>query len=272
MMDPVLTQTVIIAGTGLVCGAILAIAAHFLAVHEDPQIEKITALLPGINCGSCGYTGCADYAKAVVSQSAPPNMCKPGGAETITALANALGVEAVIAERQVALVLCNGDDSHAARTATYNGIADCLAAEFVGGSGKACRFGCMGLGTCSRICPVQAIRLEQGLAIVDPVLCIACGKCVSTCPRNLIKLIPESRSIHVLCHSQDRGPDVKKVCSVGCITCTLCVKTCNGQGIAMEGQLAVVDYSVPLDNDLVIDKCPAHTIQKRSGLKPGNPA
>lgn len=271
-MDPVLLQTVIIALTGLGCGAILAVAAHFLAVHEDPRVEKLSAILPGINCGACGYAGCSDYAKAMASQGAQVNLCKPGGAEIVAALAAALGVEARIAERQVALILCNGDDSRAARTATYNGIADCLAAEFVGGGGKACRFGCMGLGSCARVCPVQAIRIEQGLATVDPGLCIACGKCVPACPRNLIKLIPESRSIHVLCRSQDRGPDVKKVCSVGCIACTLCVKTCNGQGIAMDGQLAVVDYTVPLDNEAVIEKCPAHTIQKRSGLKPGNPA
>jgi electron transport complex protein RnfB len=271
-MDAVLIQTIIIGLTGLLCGAILAIAAHFLSVYEDPRIEKVTALLPGINCGGCGYTGCSDYAKAIVKQSVPINLCKPGGAETVLSLATALSVQAVATERQVALVLCNGDDTYAVRTATYNGIADCLAAEFVSGSGKGCRYGCMGLGSCARVCPVQAIRIEQGLAIVDPALCIACGKCVTACPRTLIKLIPESRSIHVLCRSQDRGPDVKKVCSVGCIACTICVKTCNGQGITMEGQLAVVDYSVPLDVDAVVEKCPAHTIHKRSGLKPGNPA
>lgn len=271
-MDPVLIQTLIIGATGLACGAILAIAAHFLAVPEDPRVARLSAILPGINCGACGYAGCSDYAKAMATQGAPINLCKPGGAEALQALAAALGVEAVAAERQVAIVLCHGDDSRAVRTATYNGIADCLAAEFVGGGGKGCRFGCLGLGSCARICPVAAIRIDNGLAVVDPALCIACGKCVSACPRNLIKLIPESRSIHVLCRSQDRGPDVKKVCSVGCIACTLCVKTCNGQGIAMDGQLAVVDYSVPLDNEAVIAKCPAHTIHRRSGLKPGSPA
>jgi Na+-translocating ferredoxin:NAD+ oxidoreductase RNF subunit RnfB len=271
-MDPVLTQTVIIGLTGLSCGAILAIAAHFLAVPEDPRIEKVTGLLPGLNCGACGFAGCADYAKAIVTQAAPVNLCQPGGVKTVAILATELGVQAVASERQVALVLCNGDDSQATRSVIYNGIADCLAAEIVGGSGKACRYGCMGLGTCARICPVSAIRIEQGLAIVDPAICIACGKCVPACPRNLIQLIPESRYIHVLCHSQDRGPDVKNACSVGCIACTICVKTCNGQGIAMNGQLAVVDYSVPLDNLEVIDKCPTHTIHNRTGRIPGKPA
>lgn len=270
-MDPVVLQTTIIGLVGMVCGAILAISARFLAVHEDPRIETVGAMLPGINCGSCGFGGCAEYAKAIVSQGAEPNLCKPGGGSAVHKIASFLGVKAAVAERAVALVLCNGSAARSRRSTLYNGIADCSAADLVGGGGKSCRFGCMGFGSCSRVCPVQAIEMNDQLAVVHPELCIECGKCVAACPRKLIKLVPESRSIHVLCVSQDRGPDVKRVCDVGCVGCTLCVKTCNGQGIRMDGNLAVVDYAAVLDNEAVIAKCPQHTIVRRSGVRQVTP-
>lgn len=263
----ILTQTLIIGGTGLVCAIILAVAARYLLVHEDPRIEAVTAMLPGINCGTCGFAGCSEYARGVVKEHLAVNLCRPGGAETVAKIAAFMGVEAVVGERQVACVLCQGDNTHAKRLAAYDGIADCAAAELVGGAGKGCRFGCLGFGTCSRICPVNAIELANGLAVVHPALCIGCGRCVSACPRKLIKLVPESRELHVLCMSQDRGPDVKRVCDVGCIGCALCVKTLNGPGIRMENNLAVVDYTVPIHNDDVAAKCPAHTIVRRTGMK-----
>lgn len=253
-------------GTGLGCAVILAVAAKFFAVHEDPRVEQITALLPGVNCGGCGYAGCADYAKAIVTANTPINECKPGGADTVTAIAKFLGVEAVIKEREVAIVLCKGDDSVAVQKAFYNGVADCAAADLSGGAWKACRFGCLGFGTCARACPTGAIEItDRKLAIVHPELCIGCGKCVARCPRKLIKLVPEGRTIHVLCSSRDRGPAVKKVCTVGCIGCTICARTVNNVGITMVNNLATVDYGVALEVEAVIAKCPQKTIMKRSG-------
>ena len=258
----------IIGITGLVCGVILAVAARFFAVHEDPRLEELTALLPGINCGGCGYAGCAEYARAVLVDRVPVNLCKPGGAETVAKVSTFMGVTASAEERKVALVLCGGDDTRAVRTALYNGVADCLAAEIAGGTGKGCRFGCLGLGTCARVCPVDAIEITpHQLAVVHPDLCIGCGKCVGSCPRRLIKLVPESRHIHILCISRERGPTTKKLCSVGCIACTLCFKAVNGVGIRMENNLAVVDYGVPLEHADMIAQCPQHTIVERSGAR-----
>ncbi len=260
-----LLAVLIIGGTGAVCAIILVVAARFFAIHEDPRIEQLTGLLPGINCGGCGFAGCGEYAHRLISDDLPITLCKPGGHATVERLAKFLGKEAVVQERLVALVLCQGGDTVATRLATYNGIADCSAADLTG-AGKACRFGCLGLGSCARVCPVNAIEIRPDrLAVVHPELCIGCGKCISTCPRRLIKLVAESRNIHILCASKDRGPVTKKLCSVGCIACTICVKTCGGNGIRMEGNLAMVDYAVPLDNGDVIAKCPQHTIVNRSG-------
>jgi electron transport complex protein RnfB len=260
-------QALIIGGLGLLAGAILAIASKYLSVYEDPRIEQLTALLPGLNCGACGFAGCAGYAGALVAQGAQVDRCSPGGGETGKKLAAFLGVEARMPQRQVALVLCGGSSALAGRASRYNGIADCASAELVAGGGKACRYGCMGLGTCARVCPAAAIEVADGLAAVHPDLCIGCRKCVDACPRRLIKLVPEERFIHVLCSSPERGADVKKVCDVGCIGCTLCAKTVNSLGIQMKGALAVVDYGVALDNEETIAKCPQHTIVRRDGLR-----
>ncbi len=266
-----LTQTLIIGGTGCLCAIVLAVAARFLAVAEDPRIEAVGALLPGINCGACGYAGCADYARDIVLQGTPVDRCQPGGRDVAARLAQFMGVTVNLANRQVAIVLCKGDDTAASRSAAYNGLLDCGAAQQIGGNGKDCRYGCLGLASCCRICPVQAIELHDGLAVVHPDLCVGCGQCVATCPRRLIKLIPESRSLHVLCSSQDRGPEVRKVCALGCVACTLCAKAVANVGISMRNNLAVVDYNTPLTLESLVATCPQNTIERRPGTK-GGPA
>jgi electron transport complex protein RnfB len=266
--SPMWSAVLILGGTGLVCAAILAVAAKAFHVHEDPRIGQVAAMLPGVNCGGCGFAGCSDYARRIVESGLDVTLCKPGGEETVSRIASFLGVTAKAEERKVAIVLCQGGDNVAVRHAGYNGIADCVAADLAGGAGKGCRYGCLGLGSCSRVCPAGAIEiLSERLAVVHPEMCIGCGKCAATCPRKLIRMVPESRFIHILCSSRDRGPVTRKLCSVGCIACTLCFKACGGNGIRMEGSLAVVDYANPLENEEVIARCPQHTIVRRTGRR-----
>jgi len=262
-MSPILITTLAIGGLGAICAISLALAAKFFFVKEDPRIEQVVNILPGANCGGCGYAGCADYAKAIITENAAINLCAPGGCEVMENLARMMGVEAVAAEKKVAIVLCGGDSTKAPRKFKYNGVADCNSAAAVNGGDKLCKYGCLGYGSCARVCPVGAIEIKNNLAVVHPELCIGCGACVKACPRGIIKLIPASRSIHVLCSSKDRGPDVKKACQVGCIGCTLCTKLAENEAIKMDGFLAVVDYSKELKNEKVAEKCPGKCIIKR---------
>jgi len=257
----VLTSTLWIGGIGLFCGVILALAAKYLAVYEDPRIGQVAELLPGANCGGCGLAGCGEYARAIIEKGAPLNLCAPGGPDCVKALSAFMGVAAVAAERRTAVVLCGGNQTAAGRRFVYNGLSDCAAAAATAGGDKGCTYGCLGYGTCARVCPVRAIDIVDGLAVVDKARCIACGKCIGVCPRKLIKLVPATDTLHIYCSSKDKGPVVKQFCSVGCIGCKICTKFA-GDAVTMDGFLAVRDYSKPFDAEEAVAKCPGKCIRK----------
>ena len=177
----------------------------------------------GRYCGGCGFPGCDGLAAAIVEGRAPVNGCPVGGAAAAEKIAKVLGVEVAEGERNVAHVKCNGG-CNAVDKAVYEGLQDCNAAMRVAGGPKACAFGCMGLGSCVKACAFDAIHIVDGVAKVDTDKCVACGKCVSTCPKKIIDLIPVSKKVHVNCVNKDKGPAVMKVCSNGCIGCRMCEK------------------------------------------------
>ena len=254
------TSVLCVGGIGCLSAIALAVADKFISVKEDPRIGQVTDILPGANCGGCGFAGCADYAKAIVQGKAEPNHCAPGGAAVAAAIAECLGMKAEAVEKKVAIVLCSGDNEAAVRRFRYNGITDCAAANATAGGDKGCTYGCLGYGTCARVCPVSAISIVNGIAKVDPNRCIGCGKCTTVCPRKIIHLVPASEKIHILCSSKEKGPAVRKVCSKGCLGCRLCTKFADEGSIVMDGFLATRDYTHPLTNEEVVAKCPGHCI------------
>jgi len=271
-MSPILIATLVIAGIGAVAALALAIADKYLAVREDPRIGLVTAALPGANCGGCGFAGCDGYAHALVAGTAAPGACTAADARVAAEIARILGVEATATERRVALVKCCGTRSEAIRVGDYNGICDCASAAATAGGDKGCRFGCLGYGACAHVCPQNAIRVENGLAVVEKRLCIGCGKCVAVCPRKLIELVPAAATIHVLCNNPLRGPGVTKVCEVGCMGCHLCEKTAGGPESGhfyFNGFLAKVNYANPPADHAVVASCPRHTIREDDHFETG---
>src|SRR5699024_6116363 len=107
-MNEILLPILIVAGIGLLAGLILAIASIVMAVPKDEKAEAIQELLPGANCGACGYSGCSGYAAALSKGEAKPGLCSPGGAETAKAIAELLGSGDVEVEYKTALVHCMG--------------------------------------------------------------------------------------------------------------------------------------------------------------------
>lgn len=247
---------------GLLIGALLAVAAQKFKVETDEKVADILAVLPGANCGGCGYPGCAALAEAIARGDAKVNACTVGGAPCAQKIAEIMGVEEeAVSEPVVAVVYCQGGNDKAVISAQYDGIEDCAALNALGGV-KDCPFGCLGLGSCVKACLFDAIHMgEDGLPVVDKDKCTGCGACVMACPRDIIDLVPKTKEVHILCRSYDKGPAVRKYCKVGCIACTICVKACPQKAISMDkGTLAVIDYALCDNCGICATKCPTKSI------------
>ncbi len=246
---------------GLIAAIALGFAAKKFAVEVDPRELAAMEVLPGANCGACGFPGCAGYAKALVAGTIDLNQCPPGGADVVAKLARILGVEAAAAARELAVVLCQGDNRKAQLKYQYLGLADCTAAHKIAGGPKACPGGCLGLGSCQRVCPFDAIEMTaDGLAVINRDKCTGCRKCIAVCPRNVIRMTPYESQVHVLCNSHDKGAIVRKYCQVGCIGCQICKKTIP-DAYKVEDFLATVVYGQDAEATEAIDKCPTKCIR-----------
>lgn len=249
---------------GLIIGVLLGIASKIFAVKTDEKEEKIRELLPGNNCGGCGFAGCDGLAAAIAKGEAAVNGCPVGGEAVAAAIGEIMGTSAE-SNKMVAFVKCNGDCDSASVKYEYTGNISCREAVYVTGGGpKSCSYGCMGFGSCVEECQFDAIHVVNGIAVVDREKCVACGKCVAACPKNLIELIPYKSSYVIPCNSNDKGADVKKSCKTGCIGCTLCTKDCPTDAVKVTNFLAHINQDLCCGCGLCAQKCPQKIIKEVS--------
>ena len=258
----IITAVLLVTLTGLISAVILVIAAKFMYVPENAQVGEVAAVLPGANCGACGYAGCNDYAKAIVEAGAAVNLCVPGGANAATAVASVMGVDAGAVESKKAVVVCQGTCDNAKTKFEYTGVQSCAACAALFGGSNACSFGCLGYGDCVKACTFGAIEVVNGVAHVNQAKCTGCGACATACPKNVITVQTESPKPVVLCHNTEKGGVTRKECTAGCIGCMKCVKTCPQQAIAVENNLAFIDHEKCIDCGACIEVCPVHAIQE----------
>ncbi len=262
----ILAATLAVSLVGIFVGLFLGIAGIKFKVETDAREEAIVNALPGNNCGGCGYAGCSGLAAAIVKGEAAVNACPVGGEPVGQKIAEIMGVEAGSSVRMTAFVHCQGDCDKAAVDYVYTGVEDCRVMAFVPGGGpKSCQSGCLGYGSCVKVCPFGAIRVENGVAVVDREACKACGKCVAVCPKQLISLIPYAAKTEVACRSKDKGPVTMKACQVGCIGCGICVKNCPSQAIAVHDLHAEIDQEKCTGCGACREKCPKKAIVSVGG-------
>ena len=103
-----ITPILIVGIIGLLAGIILAVASIVMAVPKDEKAEALEEILPGANCGACGYSGCSGYAAAMSQGEAQPGLCSPGGPAVAKKCAEVLGAGDVEMETKAALVRCMG--------------------------------------------------------------------------------------------------------------------------------------------------------------------
>jgi len=267
----ILIAIAILGGLGLIFGLVLAAASKIFYVETDPRLEKLNECLPGANCGGCGYAGCGGYAEAVLKGEAEIGKCASGGNECAQEMAAIMGVKAEEVTRKVALVRCSGAKTYdkdgnlltgAKIKAEYEGFKDCIAASKVGGNGPlSCKFGCLGFGTCVKACKYGAIRVENGVAVVDEDKCVGCMACANVCPRKLIVPVEPHRNVVIACASLAKGAVTTRGCTAGCIGCGLCKKICPQDAITIDHNLAVIDYSKCDMCGLCATVCPKHLIK-----------
>ncbi|MBN1809692.1 MAG: RnfABCDGE type electron transport complex subunit B [Planctomycetes bacterium] len=243
---------------GAVLGLVLFAASRFFKTDVDERVEKILDVLPNVNCGACGFGGCAAYAEAVVYKGSACSLCAPGGADVECRIAEIMGASVGDREPLVAVVHCGGGTRSAHSAAGYYGIASCRAASVPGlNSPKACVFGCLGMGDCVAACKFDAMVMgDDGLPLVIESNCVACGACVRACPRNIIQLHPLKSFVHVYCINTDKGRDVRKACDIGCIACMKCEKICPVDAIHVINNVAVIDYDKCISCGKCVKECP----------------
>lgn len=260
MIMKILAPALMVGALGLIFGILLSVASKFFAVEGDPKVIKIRQSLPGANCGACGYPGCDGFAAAVADGTAQVNGCPVCSEENLNDLAKIMGVEVNSVEPLVAVVRCQGTIDNAMIKYTYEGIEDCAAAAQLADGYKACKYACLGMGNCVKVCPTNAIEIENGLAKIDKDRCITCGKCAAVCPRGIIGLLPTNAPVIIRCRATAKGTIVRDACNVGCIGCGICEKTCQYGAIEMIDDLPVIDYDKCIGCGECANKCPRKCI------------
>jgi Na+-translocating ferredoxin:NAD+ oxidoreductase RNF subunit RnfB len=258
----VLGSVAILGGLGLTFAVLIALANRKLRVWEDPRIDAVTDMLPGANCGACGYAGCRAFAEATIKGEAPPAKCTVMGEGERADVAAYLGVDAGQADKRVARLLCAGGSDVAKQKARYDGIASCAAAVATTGGGKGCTWGCVGLADCAVACSFDAIRMSEfGLPVVDPEKCTACSDCVDACPLGLFTIMPLDRKLIVQCRNLLSGDAATAVCAVACNACGRCVQDASPGLIEIRSGLAVIDYAnIRHANEEATARCPTGAI------------
>lgn len=259
------TSIIILSIIGLVSATLLYFISRKFHVEEDSRIDEIESVLPGANCGGCGFAGCRNFAEQCVKASSLDNLlCPVGGNAVMQKIAPILGVQAVEQAPRIAVVRCNGSCENRPQTSHYEGAHSCAVVAALYSGESNCNYGCLGEGDCAAACDFGGITMDPvtRLPLVNPDICIACGSCVKACPRNIIELRKkQDPRVFVACNNHDKGIIARKICSVACIGCGKCAKSCPNGAITLTDNLAYIDDSLCTSCQTCVEGCPTHAIQ-----------
>jgi RnfABCDGE-type electron transport complex B subunit len=265
-MNLIVSSIIVLGVIGLASAVILYFVAQKFKVEEDTRIDEVAELLPGANCGGCGYPGCRGFAEACVKADSLENMlCPVGGLPVMCKVSEFLGHAVCQATPKIAVVRCNGSCANRPRTNKFDGAKNCKIATQLYAGETNCSYGCLGFGDCVEACQFDAIKIntETGIPEVDEEKCTACGACVKACPKKVIELRNKGvkgRRVFVSCVNKDKGGVARKACSAACIGCGKCQKVCPFGAIKVENNLAYIDFELCRSCRKCVNECPTGAI------------
>ena len=269
-MNVILIAVIVLGAIGLIAALVLYFTSKKFAVKEDPRIGQVNEVLPGANCGGCGFPGCGGMASACVKAADAGSLeglnCPVGGQPVMEKVAAILGMKVEASAPKLAVVRCNGTCENRPRTVIYDGVKSCRIANTTCMGETACAYGCLGCGDCVNACQFDAIKMneETGLPEVDSTKCTACGACAKACPRNIIEIRvvkgAKKMGVVVECMNKDKGAVAMKACKVACIGCQKCVKVCAFDAVHVENNLAYIDPEKCRNCRKCEQECPKKTI------------
>ena len=241
-INSLLVVLALVGALAIIFAVLIVLISKLCHVHQDDRLEKIQQNLSGANCGGCGFAGCADFARALLEGRADLKQCGPTSNKSKLEISKILGTTFVEQEQAFAVVHCIGGNKSLNKY-IYIGNDGCIAQSKLLGGIKVCPEGCLGGGTCEKVCPTGAIKVIDGVAYTNKALCNTCSVCINSCPKQIVSLIPKTAKVYIACSTKCRGKQVLSTCKVGCIGCGVCDKNCPSGAITMVDNMPVIDYS-----------------------------
>ncbi len=266
----ILIAVIALAVLGFVLALLLFVVSKRFAVKEDSRIGQVLEVLPGANCGGCGFPGCGGMAAACVKAADAGSLeglnCPVGGAECMQQIAGILGMEVAAAAPKLAIVRCNGTCEKRPHVLSYDGVMSCRVANSTCMGETLCSYGCLGCGDCVAACQFDALHMnpKTGLPEVDAEKCTACGACQKACPRGIMEVRTVSGANKdayvVTCMNMDKGAEAMKICASSCIACKKCQNACGSDAVHVGNNVAYINPDACVLCGACFEACPRGAI------------
>ncbi|MEJ2140806.1 MAG: electron transport complex subunit RsxB [Gammaproteobacteria bacterium] len=147
---------------GFLLGLLLGLASRYLKVETDPVVSQIESMMPGSQCGQCGFPGCKPAAEAIAHGEAEVTICPPGGRSLVARIADLLGIEVDLSKVKE-------------KKPMYAKVSEAT---------------CIGCTRCFKVCPTDAIiGGPKQIHGVFKDACTACEACIDVCPTECLQMV-----------------------------------------------------------------------------------